>query len=115
MSIGSINPTNGLTQQFAYTKGETSMKSFEDALGQAVMNEDEKALKEACVQVEQYMVSQIFKQMKHSLESEDPLIPKGDYEKMVEDYVIDAQCKTLCESGGIGLSDMMYKQMLNEL
>lgn len=111
MDISAINPGGILAQQLELQKQEAGEKDFSTVLENAVSSKDDKALKEACDQVEQYMLSMIFKQMKASTVTGETLIPKGDYEKMFEDYLIDEQCKTMSKAGGVGLSDMMYKQL----
>lgn len=111
MDINAINPGSLLTQQLTMQKQQGDEKDFEASLEEAMASKDDKALKEACDQVEQYMLSTIFKQMKASTVTGESLVPKGDYEKMFEDYLVDEQCKTMTAAGGVGLSDMMYKQL----
>ena len=111
MDISSINLGNTLTSQLQLQKVQGEGKDFEAVLSEAVENKDDKALKEACKEIEQYMLSSIFKQMKASTQVGERLIEKGDYEEMFEDYLVDEQCKTMCEAGGVGLADMMYKQL----
>lgn len=113
MDIASINLGNTLTSQLQLQKVQGEGKDFETVLSEAVENKDDKALKEACKEIEQYMLSSIFKQMKASTQTGERLIEKGDYEEMFEDYLVDEQCKTMCEAGGVGLADMMYKQLSN--
>lgn len=113
MDISSISLGNTLTNKLQLQKVQGEEKDFESVLSEAVENKDDKALKEACEEIEQYMLSSIFKQMKASTQVGERLIEKGDYEEMFEDYLVDEQCKTMCEAGGIGLADMMYKQLSN--
>lgn len=113
MDISSINLGNTLTSQLQLQKVQGEGKDFETVLSEAVESKDDKALKEACKEIEQYMLSSIFKQMKASTQTGERLIEKGDYEEMFEDYLVDEQCKTMCEAGGVGLADMMYKQLSN--
>ena len=95
-------------------KNESEQQDFSATLEEAIASEDKKKLKEACEQVETYMLTTIFKQMKSSTELGERLIEKGDYEEMFEDQMIDEQCKNMVKAGGIGLADMMYKQMAME-
>lgn len=109
--IGSINNTQHLTQKMELTSKQQETEGFKQALEQASLTQDEKELKEACKQVETYMISTILKKMQASTEMGETLIPKGDYEKMFEEQLIDERAKNMTEAGGIGLADMMYKQM----
>jgi len=113
MDIGALqfNPT--FQQDITSQVEENKAKDFDAILKKATESKDNKALKDACVQLETYMLSQIFKQLKKSTVSEEGLIPKGDYEKTFEDYMVNNQCEEMSKAGGIGLADMMYKQMIN--
>lgn len=99
------------TQTTKQQLDESKTNTFEQALKTASEQGDDLKLKDACDQLEGYMLSEIFKRMKKSVESEDGLIPKGDYEKTFESYLTDTQCKTMVEAGGVGLSKMLYDQM----
>ena len=112
MNISGIMSTDYITTKTDLAQDETKVNNFQSILENAVKTEDDAALKDACKQVEHYMLASIFKQMKESTTTGETLIEKGDYEKMFEDYLVEEQCKEMVEAGGIGLADMMYKQML---
>lgn len=105
--LSAFDRTNQTNQAQDLTKAEV----FSAALESAVQSQDDQALLSSCKDVESYMISTIFKQLKKSTESEDPLIPKGDYEKMFESNMIDEMAKNMTNAGGIGLAKMMYEQM----
>ena len=86
-------------------------EGFEDTLKKAMEQNDDKELKAACDELEGYMISMLFKQMKTSMLSGNSIIEKGDYETMFEDMHIDTLSKEMVKAGGMGLSDTMYKQM----
>ncbi|OOB79517.1 MAG: hypothetical protein ATN34_04590 [Epulopiscium sp. Nele67-Bin002] len=113
MPIGSISSMaqmadfTGLTTT-SYT---TSAENFEDTLKQAMNSSEDEELREACEEMESYLLSMIYKQMKNSVLTENSLIPKGDYEEMFDDFLVDSQVSEMVKSGGVGLADMMYKQL----
>lgn len=111
MDISTLQLNSVLSEQITSKIQQEKTKDFDAVFQKAKESQDHQALKEACVQLESYMLSQLFKQMKSTVASEDSLIPKGDYEKMFEDYKINNQSEDLAKAGGIGLADMMYKQM----
>lgn len=111
MNINSITGSNSIIDTLKTSQAGLDGEGFEEALQTALELNDDKKLKEACQQIETYMLKSIFKQMKKSTELGERLLPKGDYEEMFEDYMIDEQCKNLTKAGGIGLANMMYKQM----
>lgn len=114
MDISGVSSVLNLQQQVASQAADASKsKDFEAILSEAVKNKDDEELKEACDELEGYMLGMMFKQMKKSMLSGDSLIQKGDYEAMFEDTYIDNLCDEMVKAGGIGLSDAMYKQMTN--
>ncbi len=114
MEISGVSNILDLQKQVATQAADTSeTKDFEAILSEAMEKQDNKALKEACDELESYMLSMMFKQMKSSMLSGDSLIAKGDYESMFEDTYINNLCDEMVKAGGIGLSDAMYKQMTN--
>lgn len=115
MEISSVSSLLGMQQDLAAsTSKETTGEDFKNALNAAIENQDDTALKESCNELEAYMLSMVFKQMKQSMlsdDDEDALIPKGDYTKTFEDTMINEVAKQMVEAGGIGLSDTIYKQI----
>ncbi len=114
MEISGVSSLLDLQKQMAtQNMDKAENKDFNAILEQAIAKEDDKKLKEACDELESYMLSMMFKQMKSSMLSGDSLISKGDYESMFEDMHINSLCDEMVKAGGIGLSDSMYKQMKN--
>ena len=114
MEISRVSSLLDLQKQVATESADTAgTKDFEAILSEAMAKKDDTELKEACDELESYMLSMMFKQMKSSMLSGDSLIAKGDYESMFEDTYINNLCDEMVKAGGIGLSDAMYKQMTN--
>ena len=111
MDIGALQFNSAFQKEVVGKLEEQKTKDFDNIFQKALEDNDKKQLKKACVELESYMLSQLFKNMKKSMVSEESLIPKGDYEKMFEDYKINNQCEELTKAGGIGLADMLYRQM----
>lgn len=117
MEISSVSSLLSRQQDLATSASqEATGEDFKNALNAAIESQDDTALKESCNELEAFMLSMVFKQMKKSMlsdEDEDALIPKGDYTKTFEDTMINAVAEQMVEAGGIGLSDMLYKQIKN--
>lgn len=111
MNINPLSLNKTFESELLLSKKNSEEQDFASVLENAVASKDDVQLKEACEQVETYMLTTIFKQMKQSTEMGERLIEKGDYEEMFEDQMIEEQCKNMVKSGGIGLADMMYRQM----
>lgn len=111
MNVTGVNLLGPMKDTLSMGQMTQDGSEFEQSLQKAIEEKDDKKLKEACEQIETYMLTSLFKQMKKSTDMGERLIPKGDYEEMFESYMVEEQCKNLTQAGGIGLADMMYKQM----
>ncbi len=119
MDISSISAYNTSLMQLNIDKTEQSQtQSFEDALNKAVDNKDAQELKEACKEFESYFVSYIFKQMQNSVNSINNgkgVINRSQGEEIFTEMLLEEYSETAAEHGGIGLADMMYKQLSKNL
>lgn len=95
-------------------QGQEAEQSFEQLLEKAQLEKDDETLKEACREMEAYFIQYLFKTMKSSTQLGDGIIPKGEHEEIFEDMLIEEQSKEATKAGGIGLSDMLYKQLSKE-
>lgn len=115
MDVSSISSMLGMQQDLANTTTQKTGEDFKNILDQAIGNNDDTELKEACDDLESYMLSMVFKQVKQSMlqNDEDSLIPEGDYTKTFEESMINSLADKVVENGGIGLSEQLYKQIKN--
>lgn len=95
-------------------QGQDTEESFEKLLQKAQSEKDNEQLKEACREMEAYFIQQLYKTMKTSTQLGEGIIPKGQYEETFEDMLIEEQSKEATKAGGIGLADMLYKQLSKE-
>lgn len=110
--ITSIQDMASLQSQTGTSKTSISNASdFNESLKKAIEEQDTKEIKEGCKELESYMLAEIFKQMKECMCTGETIFGKGDYEEMFEDTMIENMCESMVESGGIGLSDFMYRQI----
>jgi peptidoglycan hydrolase FlgJ len=72
--------------------------------------EEQKKLFKAAQEFESVMLGMVFKQMRASVGSSDPL-DQGQANKIFKDMLDDEYSKTFAAAGGIGLADTLYRQM----
>lgn len=108
-----INPLVG-QEMLKVNQGKEAERSFEQILGNSQLNKDDEKLKEACREMEAYFIQQLFKTMKTSTQLGEGIITKGQHEEIFEDMLIEEQSKEATKAGGIGLADMLYKQLSKE-
>lgn len=108
MEVGSVNSIKNLNNA-QNTSAKAADDEFEKRLKAAAESGDDTALKEVCKDFEGIFVSMMFKQMRST-------VPKSDYlssdsaTDMYNSMLDDELCK-VASKRGIGLGDMMYKQM----
>mgnify|MGYP001217542401 FL=1 len=83
---------------------------FEEKLRQAMSNNDDKALKEACQQFETLFLQMLYRQMKATVPKSD-LFPENLSKDIFESMLDEALMEEASKGNGIGLADMMYKQL----
>jgi flagellar protein FlgJ len=70
----------------------------------------QKKLMGACKEFESVMLSQVFKQMRQSVQTSDPL-NQGSANKTFQDMLDDETSKNMAKGGGIGLAESIYRQL----
>lgn len=108
--ISSTPTTTSITSKLE-SKIESDAEAFKEELEKKMSSKNEEELKEACDTMEHYMLTQIFKQMKASTKLGEGILEKGDYEKTFEDFYLQEITGQIVESGGIGLSKMMFENL----
>lgn len=119
MDIASINSYNTSITQASMAKTEQAKaEAFQKAINAAAASEDDSQLKTACKEFESYFINYIFKQMQSSVNSINNgqgVIKRSQGEDIFTDMLTQEYSKTATEHGGVGLADMMYKQLSKNL
>lgn len=103
--FGQINPTDTIKAN----QTQTEASEFESILKKAFDEGDKKKLKEACNEFETVMLQMLYKQMKATVPESD-FIEKSSARTMFED-MLDEQLMERGSMRGVGISEMMYKQL----
>lgn len=74
------------------------------------LSAQDKQLKEACKGFESMFLSLMYKEMRNTV-PEDPLFGESNAMSIFKDFQDTEMMKNVAESGGIGLADMLYKQL----
>lgn len=112
--IGGIGGSiNGMLDMAANQSKAMNSNSLKSKIDNAEKTKDDKALKEACKQFENYFIDQMMKEMRKTLSNseEDSLIPKGKGEQMFTEMKDSEYSKRATDNGGLGLANMLYKQL----
>lgn len=113
--LGSITPpVSNSAQTTNINKSVDEAESFKKALEKAKNSNDDEALKKVCQEFESIFVNMMFKTMNEASgfdEGEDALIEKSYGRGIFEDMKDEELAKKIAKGGGIGIGDMMYKQL----
>ncbi len=109
-SIVGINSKN-ISDINVSKKSIIETDSFKQKFDNAIENGQDKELKEACVQFESYFLSMMFKSMRKTTVSNGGIFGKSNAEKIFQDMLDEQMTDKMAKEGGIGLADMMYKQL----
>ena len=103
--------TASLNQAEMYRRGAEA-SSFASVLEKARETGDDAALKKACLDFESYFMQIMFREMrKTSFAGENGVPRAGRSEAVFRDMLDEEYAKSAAETGGIGLAEMMYKNM----
>lgn len=89
---------------------EAKQGEFESELEKAVQEKDDKKLKKACSDLEAVFVNMMFSQMRKTVQKSD-LFGGGYAEGMYEDMLYEKYAEEATKNNGIGIGDMLYKQL----
>ncbi len=109
-NISGINTKNILDLN-SVKKNNIESESFKENLNNAIQKGDEKDLKEACLQFESYFLNMMFKSMRKTVISGEGIFKKSNAENIFQEMLDQEMTKKMANQGGIGLADMMYKQL----
>ncbi len=113
LPLAQQNPAHSSTQ-LQQQKMEMAQHEVK-GLGQSKLSEAEKAkkLRETCESFESIFIQKMWTQMRATLPQENPLV--GKEEKFWQSMYDTEFSKKMSEGGGIGLADMMYEQLSENL
>jgi flagellar protein FlgJ len=107
--FGQVDPVDTIITN----KTGTDEQEFEKVLQKAFDEGDKEQLRKACNQFEGIILKLLYRQMKASL-PDSGLIEKSSaremFEEMLDDTLMDQASKR-----GMGISDMMYKQLRSKM
>ena len=116
MEIPSIINSDIQTFIAGASRQETAINSFQSVMQKAMESKNavkDKELREACETFESYFLLMLMREMRKTVfdNSENSFIKKSNAEKIFTDMMDEEIAKTAAKNGGLGLADMLYKQL----
>ena len=100
-----------LSDQISNKKEEEKLKTFSDALDKAKEDGDDEKLKKVSQQFEAFFINEIFKSMRNSTKLGEGLVEKSHARTTYEGMLDEKMSDEISSGQGIGISDLIYKQM----
>lgn len=111
MEVGSLNTKNTL-DSVQNTKIKSTDNDFEKRLKAAAEKGDDAELKQVCKEFEGIFISMMYKQMRSTVPKSDYL--QSDSATEIFNSMLDDELCNAASQRGIGLGDMLYKQMAKQ-
>ena len=113
MKIDNFGSYDAKNSKVEYSE-KTSQGNFEARLKKAMDDKDEKALKNVCKEFEGVFMKMIYKQMKSSVIKSN-FMPGSNAKDMFDSMLDDKLAEESSKAGGIGLGEMLFKQMRKDM
>ena len=102
---------NDITNAYSQiTNSEESENDFQKIFDQAIDNQDDEELKEACQEFEAYFVQRLFTEMRKTI-PDGGLTESSSEGEIYEEMLDEEYSKTISQSSGIGIASTLYKQL----
>ena len=76
---------------------------------------DRAAIRQAAEMFESYFLQMMFREMRNTTLNENSFIPKSHAERIFQDMLDEEVSDQAAAAGGMGLADMIYRQMTRHL
>ena len=96
-------------------KEQAAGDGFKAALEAAVKRDDDARLREACEGFESYFLQIMFREMRKTSLNTGGMFAKSGAEAVFEDMLYEEYSKTAAKKGGVGLADMMRRQLAKQI
>jgi len=111
VKIDSNMISNTYQTSVSQEKEAGEVDSFKDKLEQAANDKDLTKLKEASQEFEAYFINTLFKEMRKTIQ-DGGLVEKSQARTTFEGMLDEEMSKSISKTGGLGLADMIYNNML---
>jgi flagellar protein FlgJ len=109
MKIDNLN-MNMTIENAKTAKSESEVSSFEKVLEEAAKNGDDEKLRETCEAFESIFLNMMLSTMRKTI-PDGELVEKSNATSTFESMLDEEYSKTMAKAGGIGLADVLYKQL----
>jgi len=108
MKIDNITATAQVQQ--ATQQENVSQTGFDKILEEAKKSGDTSELRKATDELEAIFINMMMKSMRSTITETDGIFKKSESEKMFQEMLDEEYANSMAASGGIGISDMIFKQ-----
>lgn len=114
MEIKNSLINTGMSTPYTKPPDKTQSKEFARTLQNALQTQDEKKLYASCQELESIFLSKVLESMRATI-PDGGLLKKSFAEKTFESMLYDEYAKECSQTGSLGLADIIYKQLNDNL
>ncbi len=103
--------TNSLEAKMSIQKEENEINNFSEMFDNAISNENNEEIREACTEFETYFLQLMMKEMRKTIDTDDSFIKESNAEKIYKEYLDNELMSQAAKVGGVGLADSMYESL----
>lgn len=117
MSIGinGLHNTNMIKHFVNTQRDENISENFQSIFESAIENGSVEETRKAAVEIEGFLINTMIKEMRKTVPEPQGIFKRSSAETMMTEMLDQQVAIGIAESGGIGFSDMLYKQLSNEV
>lgn len=116
MDINSLTNTNITQSTYSMNKDESTTNAFQSALNTAMETQDTEEIKVACQEFEAYFLNMMLTEMRKTVDTSGSYVETSNaeniFQQMYDEQITASMAKS---SNGLGLADMMYKQLTSNM
>ena len=113
--ISAMDSSRLVQEQARLEQQQAQSGTFQAALDKAVQDKNDSELKKACQDFEAYFLQMMWKEMRNTVDTSGSFLQPGQAELIFQDMLDEENSKSAASTGRLGLADMMYRQMSQQL
>lgn len=114
ISINGLHNTNMIKHTLSAQIDENNSEDFQSILESAIESGTSEEIRKAAVEMEGFFIGAMMKEMRKTVPEPQGIFKRSSAEIMMTEMLDQQMAMDIAESGGIGLSDMLYEQLSKE-
>ena len=114
MNINGLHNTNMMQHSISIQRDENTSEDFQSVLQGAIENGTSDEVRAAAVEIEGFFLNMMLQEMRKTVPEAQGVFKRSSAEVMMQEMLDQKVAMDIAEAGGIGLANMLYKQLSRE-